>query len=178
MAFVFNANAAAEINQRLSEMLVEGHAVIPEGTRIAQTFHAFARRIVYEVAAGRESCGDILAGEAFVLEVVRRMLLEEKWEGKIRRFLGAEETESGETADEGKNAPEGLEMGNNGKLAEKKLTKSAKNDAEMADDREEAARNGRNYQICWDDGAIYQQGATEVSRGERNTIRGGDEISG
>ena len=126
MAFVFNANAAAEINERLSEMLVEGKAVIPEGTRIAQTFHAFSRRIVYDVAGGKKWCGDILADEkeAFVLEVVKRLQRSERWEGKIRAFLGVEEEESGETAEKGENGAEAILEGNNGKKDPKKDEKS------------------------------------------------------
>ena len=124
MAFVFNANAAREINERLSKMRVNGEAVIggegesgairrgdnggmvrignnvrekvdgaTRGTgsviRIASTFHAFARKIVYQVCKGEKRCGKILAGEkdAYVLEIVRRMVDEVKWRTKIVWFV-------------------------------------------------------------------------------------------
>lgn len=74
IAFVFNANAAAEINERLSKMLVDGKQII-DGAKVAWTFHAFSRHIIYNIYGGRERCGKILAGEkdAFVQEIVRRM---------------------------------------------------------------------------------------------------------
>ena len=125
MAFVFNANAAKEINERLSKMRVNGETVIKdEGgseamrrdgdggsrvkmsndarkvvdgairdtdsmVRIASTFHAFARKIVYQVCKGEKRCGKILAGEkdAYVLEIVRRMVDEVKWRAKIVWFV-------------------------------------------------------------------------------------------
>lgn len=122
MAFVFNANAAKEINERLSKMRVNGEAVIggendaiwrggncggvrisssvvevdddatrDKGStvRIASTFHAFARKIVYQVCKGERRCGKILAGEkdAYVLEIVRRMVDEVKWRAKIVWFV-------------------------------------------------------------------------------------------
>lgn len=78
IAFVFNSNAAAEINARLSKMMVNGVPVV-ENTQIAVTFHAFARRIVYGVG-GKEKCGKILAGEKedFVRMVLARMGLKKK----------------------------------------------------------------------------------------------------
>lgn len=75
IAFVFNANAAAEINERLSKMMIRGEPAVARGTKIAWTFHAFSRHLVYEVCNGGEKCGKILAGEKdlFVTEVVRKM---------------------------------------------------------------------------------------------------------
>lgn len=130
MAFVFNANAAAEINERLAEMKVDGQSVIPEGTKIAQTFHAFSRRIVYDVAGGRERCGDILASEkdAFVLEVVRRLQGCAAWEAKIRAFLTGEDPEGHDTPDEGQNALERPRKGKKGKLAGKNDPFGAENE--------------------------------------------------
>lgn len=100
MAFVFNANAAAEINARLLKMRVEGEPVMgrlsgasegPVGSapEIASTFHAFARKIVYDVCKGRAKCGEILAEEkdAFLAEVVARMWAEPKWQKKITAFV-------------------------------------------------------------------------------------------
>lgn len=122
MAFVFNANAAKEINERLSKMRVNGEVVIggendaiwqggnsggartgsgveevvddatrDKGStvRIASTFHAFARKIVYRVCKGEKRCGKILASEkeAYVSEIVRRMVDDVKWRSKIVRFV-------------------------------------------------------------------------------------------
>ena len=118
MAFVFNANAAKEINERLGKMMVDGVLVMGgavkekgasedvddgsdeakgEKVKIANTFHAFARRVVYDVCKGKERCGKILAGEKedFVLAIVIRMMGEPKWEGKIRKFMGDEEEMTG-----------------------------------------------------------------------------------
>lgn len=104
IAFVFNSNAAAEINARLAKMMVNGVPVVEgegvvrrdatsengqmEGTearlpKIAVTFHAFARRIVYSVG-GKEKCGQILAGEKedFVRAVLARM-------GRVAKVAGA-----------------------------------------------------------------------------------------
>lgn len=89
MAFVFNANAAAEINLRLSSMLVNGQRIIPESAHIARTFHAFARHIVYDVCNQRDRSSGILASEkdAFVLEIVKLMLSSDPWKNKIRAFI-------------------------------------------------------------------------------------------
>ena len=88
IVFVFNANAAAEINDRLCKMRVDGVQVIKDA-KIASTFHAFSRRIVYGVGGFKEKCGKILAEEkeAFTEEIVRRMLKEEKWRAKILSFI-------------------------------------------------------------------------------------------
>lgn len=132
MAFVFNSNAASEINIRLSKMCVDGVPVIgseDEGegdgdkrkkvdgdggedkhgrgdgaVRIASTFHAFSRKIVYDVCNGREKCGKILAGEKerFVMAVVAGMMKEPRWEAVIRRFIDGDdggEEEQGYTED-------------------------------------------------------------------------------
>ena len=99
MAFVFNANAATEINKRLSRMMVDGRPVIEQvendgesqdaGVMIARTFHAFSRKIVYEVCGGKEECGKILAGdkEQFVETVVRIMMHNDSWRQKITDFV-------------------------------------------------------------------------------------------
>ena len=55
MAFVFNANAAKEINERLAKMRVDGAAVM-EGAKIASTFHAFSRKVVYKVCMVDKKC--------------------------------------------------------------------------------------------------------------------------
>ena len=88
MVFVFNANAAAEINQRLLEMMVDGAPVAPQ-IEVASTFHAFARKIVYDICGGRVKCGKILAGEKeeYMQRIVLKMLQEKKWRGKIYEFL-------------------------------------------------------------------------------------------
>lgn len=153
MAFVFNANAAREINERLGRMRVDGVLVVgnnqagkgedgvgetkPGGVivarnnraktesieakagagdgegraaedveeetkkrntvKVARTFHAFARHIIYDVCDGKEKCGGILAGEkeGFVLTVVMGMMQEPKWAEKIWRFI-----EGGEMSEE------------------------------------------------------------------------------
>ena len=101
MTFVFNANAAKEINERLSKMRVEGVPVV-EKSKIATTFHAFARKVVYEACGGKEKCGKILAGEkeAFILEIVRRMLREKNWREKIVWFIKGDSGESDGMMDE------------------------------------------------------------------------------
>ncbi|MBR0465714.1 UvrD-helicase domain-containing protein [Candidatus Saccharibacteria bacterium] len=88
MAFVFNANAAREINERLSKMMVDGKPVV-EKAKIASTFHAFSRKIVYEACGGRKKCGKILAGEKeeFMLAVVEKMMREPEWRDKVRLFI-------------------------------------------------------------------------------------------
>lgn len=88
IAFVFNANAATEINERLSEMRVNGKQVIDD-IKIASTFHAFSRQIVYGMCDGRAKCGEILAErkDEYVLEIVRRMMKEEKWRILVLSFI-------------------------------------------------------------------------------------------
>ena len=78
MAFVFNHNAAVEINERLSKMRVDGEAVVVEA-QIATTFHAFSRNVVYNICGGRERCKEILAGKKgeFVEMVTRKILRDE-----------------------------------------------------------------------------------------------------
>lgn len=97
MAFVFNANAAREINERLSKMMVDGEPIVKK-SKIASTFHAFSRKIVYDACGGREKSGKILAGEKedFILAVVLKMLKEPEWKDKIRRFIRGEEIEDDE----------------------------------------------------------------------------------
>ena len=99
MVFVFNANAAREINERLAKMWVEGKAVFSGGgdgmkksgdtqkVKVATTFHAFARRIVYEACGGAEKCGKILVGEreAFIERIVRGVLGEGVEEMEVKR---------------------------------------------------------------------------------------------
>ena len=88
MAFVFNANAAAEINARLSQMMIDG-VPATDGAKVASTFHAFARKVVFDVCNRREKCGQILADEreGFVLAIVQRMMKEPKWRRKITQFI-------------------------------------------------------------------------------------------
>ena len=88
MAFVFNANAAREINERLTKILVNGKTIM-ENVRIASTFHAFSRRVVYKICKGEHKCGKILAAEkdAYILEIVRRMLRQETWRAKTMAFI-------------------------------------------------------------------------------------------
>ena len=92
MAFVFNANAAKEINERLSRMQVRGEVVVPDA-KIAMTFHAFSRRLVYEGSDSRRKNGKILAGEKeeFVREIVMQMTKEKKWKKMMMSF--AQETD-------------------------------------------------------------------------------------
>ncbi len=98
LVFVFNANAAVEINARLAEMRVNGRRVTSKGeeVRIASTFHAFSRKVVYGVCSGKERCGKILAGEkeAFVHQVVREMMDERKWSEVIWRYVKDDLTNS------------------------------------------------------------------------------------
>ena len=86
--FAFNTNAASEINERLSEMRVNGKQVIDD-IKIASTFHAFSRQIVYGMRDGRAKCGEILAErkDEYVLEIVRRMMKEEKWRILVLSFI-------------------------------------------------------------------------------------------
>ncbi len=86
MAFVFNANAAKEINERLSKMQVNGETVIPDA-KIAATFHAFSRKTVYDRSESKRKYGKILAGEKeeFVKSIVIAMTKEKKW----KRMMGA-----------------------------------------------------------------------------------------
>ena len=92
LAFVFNANAAKEINERLAKMCVDGVPVIEDQkkVKVATTFHAFSRKIVYEACGGKEKCGKILAGEkeAFIEGIVHGMVEDEKDEAEIARIAG------------------------------------------------------------------------------------------
>lgn len=96
LAFVFNANAAKEINERLSKMQVNGEIVIPDA-RIAVTFHAFSRKIVYRVSERARKIGEILADEKerFVREIVGMMAREEKWRKMMRLFIDGASSEDG-----------------------------------------------------------------------------------
>lgn len=95
LVFVFNANAASEINERLDKMRVNGENVI-NGVKVASTFHAFSRKIVYEICHGEERSGKILAGdrEKFMLAIVKGMMRSRKWNEKIRLFLGEEQVDA------------------------------------------------------------------------------------
>lgn len=92
MVFVFNANAAAEINARIMKMRVNGKAVVESEVAIASTFHAFSKRIVYDVCGGREKCGKILAErkEEFIFRVIQGVLKDEKWRSRIEFFINGE----------------------------------------------------------------------------------------
>ena len=92
MTFVFNANAAAEINARIMKMRVNGKAVVESEVAIASTFHAFSKRIVYDVCGGREKCGEILAErkEEFILRVIQGMLNDDELRSKIEFFINGE----------------------------------------------------------------------------------------
>lgn len=81
LVFVFNANAAAEVNARLAKMMVDGKAIIVEGTKVAYTFHAFSRMIVYEVCGGKDKVGKILAEEkeAHIRRIVQELAREQTW---------------------------------------------------------------------------------------------------
>ena len=87
LIFVFNANAAAEINERLSKMQVDGDTVM-DGVKPASTFHAFSRHIIYNIYGGKDKCGKILAGEKedFVRAILRGMWRQEDWREIIYKF--------------------------------------------------------------------------------------------
>lgn len=88
MTFVFNANAAREINERLSKICVDGMPIVEGRVRIASTFHAFARKVVYDVCGGKEKSGEILVDkEQYLLEVIRRLMGEKRWQEKITWFI-------------------------------------------------------------------------------------------
>lgn len=59
MAFVFNRDAADEINSRLRNVTVHGKRIIDDSDTIARTFHSFAHKTVSDVN-GRASFGKIL----------------------------------------------------------------------------------------------------------------------
>lgn len=128
MAFVFNADAAAEINQRLGKMMVDGGPAITgvngEKLQIASTFHAFARRIIYDVYGGKGKCGRILADgkDEFVSIIVERMLLEPEWRGKIWRFFGYDKIEN-ESTNVGVDVDIGKGVGVEVKIDERDLVK-------------------------------------------------------
>ena len=95
MIFVFNANAAKEINFRLAKMEVNGKTIIKDA-KIASTFHAFSRQVVYNWCGGKEKCKEILAEkkESYLSLVINQMMRDATWESKIKHFL------LGETIDE------------------------------------------------------------------------------
>ncbi len=88
MAFVFNANAAQEINTRLGKMRVDGEEILKDA-KIANTFHAFSRKVVYDWCGGKEKCKEILAEKKDNLLnlIMRQLVLEEEWRDVIKRFL-------------------------------------------------------------------------------------------
>jgi len=92
MTFVFNSNAAKEINMRLGQMKVNGEIVI-ENAKIASTFHAFSRKVVYDWCGGKEKCKEILAEdkEEFLYQVVKQLMMDSKWRRKIKPFLSGGE---------------------------------------------------------------------------------------
>ena len=91
LAFVFNANAASEINARLSKMRVDDKPVMSD-VKIANTFHAFARKVVWNLDKGHK-CGEILAEkkELFIFAVVQGMMKNKEWREKIWEFIGGDE---------------------------------------------------------------------------------------
>ena len=80
MIFVFNTNAAKEINARLAKMKVNGKTVIND-VKIASTFHAFSRQVVYNWCGGKEKCKEILAEqkESYLSMIIDQMLKENTW---------------------------------------------------------------------------------------------------
>lgn len=104
LVFVFNANAAAEINARLSRMRVDGDLVMGD-TRVASTFHAFSRKMIYRVCGYERECGEILAGEKekFILVIIRTMLGQSEWLEKIKKLIadgGLEDENDGAITEE------------------------------------------------------------------------------
>lgn len=91
LIFVFNSNAAAEINARLEKMLVDGKQVIKEAD-LASTFHAFARKIVYDVCKKREECGEILVDERerLIRIIISRMLKKKEWDEEVCKLMQIE----------------------------------------------------------------------------------------
>lgn len=59
MAFVFNRDAADEINSRLRNVTVQGTRIVDDSDTVARTFHSFAHKTVSDVN-GRASFGKIL----------------------------------------------------------------------------------------------------------------------
>lgn len=96
IAFVFNANAAREINTRLAEMRVNGERVFDKeaNIQIANTFHAFSRKVVFDICDRKRKCGMILAGEKemFVYLIVQDMMKSRKWGEKIWSFVKNEDS--------------------------------------------------------------------------------------
>ena len=74
LAFVFNNNAAKEINERLEVIRVDKKPILTK-PEIATTFHAFSRKIVYSVCEENEKYGKILAEDKdrFVQAVIKKM---------------------------------------------------------------------------------------------------------
>lgn len=101
IAFVFNANAAAEINARLAKMMVNGKPIMDENIRIANTFHAFSRKIAYGARGEQEKYGEILAEKKddFILAIVARMAKDRRWGRRVRNFINAGEEKQMEELD-------------------------------------------------------------------------------
>ena len=101
MAFVLNNNAAREINLRLSKMMVDGRPVM-EGAKVAQTFHAFARRLVYDTCGGKEKCGKILVAdrEDFAFAVIYQVLKDVKNLEKLQRLVHGDDKKAQLTTEE------------------------------------------------------------------------------
>lgn len=91
MVFVFNANAAREINERLAKIRVDGKTIIGD-IGIASTFHAFSRKIVYENCKKELKDKKILAEEkeAYVLGILNKMVNEDEWKQRIMLFVEEE----------------------------------------------------------------------------------------
>lgn len=59
IAFVFNRDAADEINERLRTATVDGNQIVDDSNTVARTFHSFAHKTVSDIN-GRASFGKIL----------------------------------------------------------------------------------------------------------------------
>lgn len=88
MAFVFNANAAAEVNMRLAKIMVDGRPLMARMT-VASTFHAFARKVVFKVCGQERKYGRILVDDRE--EFVRAILEKHVPRGLVQEYLRVDE---------------------------------------------------------------------------------------
>lgn len=78
LTFVFNRKAANEINGRLQCISIEGKAIIIN-SEIATTFHAFARKIVFNLYAEQQKYGEILVEDrAHFIQAITKELPKHK----------------------------------------------------------------------------------------------------